>query len=75
MQALRLTFAGILTGIPAAMALSRVTISLIFDIKTLDPVVFALVVALLCTISVVAAYVPAVRASRLNPSSALRSET
>jgi ABC-type antimicrobial peptide transport system permease subunit len=73
-QALRLTLWGILVGIPLSLALSRVTISLIFGIQAWDPVVLALVVSLLCAISLFAAYVPSVRASGVNPAAALHSE-
>jgi len=73
-QALRLTLWGTLVGIPLSLALSRVTISLIFGIQAWDPVVLALVVSLLCAISLFAAYVPSLRASRVNPAAALHSE-
>jgi len=73
-QALRLTLWGTLVGIPLSLALSRVTISLIFGIQAWDPVVLALVVSLLCAISLFAAYVPSVRASGVNPAAALHSE-
>jgi len=75
MQALRLALWGTLVGIPLAVILSRVTISFIFGIQTWDPVVLALVALLLCAVSLLAAYVPSVRASRVNPATALRSET
>jgi putative ABC transport system permease protein len=74
-QALQLTLWGALAGIPLALALARVTISLIFGIQTWDPVILALVALLLCTVSVIAAYLPSIRASRVNPAAALRSET
>jgi predicted permease len=74
-QALQLTLWGALAGIPLALALARVTISLIFGIQTWDPVMLALVALLLCTVSVIAAYLPSIRASRVNPAAALRSET
>ena len=73
-QALRLTFWGTLAGVPLALALVRVTISLIFGIETWDPVTLALVASLLSAVSLFAAYVPSVRASRVNPAAALRSE-
>jgi ABC-type lipoprotein release transport system permease subunit len=47
---------------------------LIFGIQAWDPVVLALVVSLLCAISLFAAYVPSLRASRVNPAAALHSE-
>ena len=74
MQALRLALWGTLTGIPLAMVLGRLTISLIFGIKTWDPVVLPMVALLLCAVSLLAAFAPSVRASRVNPASALREE-
>jgi putative ABC transport system permease protein len=73
-QALRLAFWGTLVGIPLALALVRITISLLFGVQTWDPLMLALVAAVLGAVSVFAAYVPAVRAGRVNPATALRSE-
>jgi hypothetical protein len=72
-QAFRLTLWGTVAGIPLALALCRITISLIFGIQTWDPVMLALAALLLCLVSLFAAYVPSVRASRVNPAAALRS--
>jgi len=71
-QALRMRLWGTLAGVP--LALVHVTISLIFGIETWDPVTLALVASLLSAVSLFAAYVPLVRASRVNPAGALRSE-
>ena len=75
MQALRLTLWGILAGIPSALALARVTISLIFGTQTWDPILLGLVALLLCTVCLLAAYVPSMRACRVDPAMALSSET
>jgi predicted lysophospholipase L1 biosynthesis ABC-type transport system permease subunit len=74
LQALRLTLWGILAGIPSALALARVTISLIFGTATWDPVLLGLVALLLCAVSLAAAYLPSMRACRVDPAVALRSE-
>jgi putative ABC transport system permease protein len=74
LQSLRLTLWGTVVGVPLSLVLSRVTISLIFGIQAWDPVVLAFVVSLLCAISLFAAYVPAVRAARVNLATALHSE-
>jgi len=74
-QALRLTLWGILAGLPSALALARVTISLIFGTQTWDPILLALVASLLCAVSLLAAYVPSMRACRVDPAIALCSET
>ncbi len=71
MQALRLTLAGTLAGIPLALALSRVTIGMIFGIRSWDPLVFVIVPLLLCAVSLLAACLPSLRASRVNPATAL----
>lgn len=73
-QALRLTLFGLLAGIPSALALVRVTVSAIFGIKPWDSLTFGLVAASLCVVSLLAAYLPSVRASRVDPAVALRSD-
>jgi len=69
---MRLALLGILIGIPTALALSRVTVSVIFGIKTWDPEVLAIVALLLGGVALVAAYVPSLRATRVKPADALR---
>jgi putative ABC transport system permease protein len=71
-QGMRLALLGILIGIPAALALSRVTVSVIFGIKTWDPAVLAIVAFLLGSVALFAAYIPSLRATRVNPADALR---
>src|SRR5690242_4632258 len=72
MQGMRLAGAGVLIGVPSEMALARVMVSMIFGIATWDPLVFAVVSILLCGIGWCAAYVPAMRATRVDPITALR---
>ncbi len=74
MQAWRLTLLGTLCGVPLSLALNRVTIGLIFGIRSWDPLVFALVPLALGAVSLLAAYAPSVSASRVNPAHALRVE-
>jgi putative ABC transport system permease protein len=74
-QALRLTAVGTLAGIPLALVLAQVTVSLVFGVAPWDPQVLALVALLLCVVSLVAAYAPAVRASRCDPATALRGDS
>jgi ABC-type antimicrobial peptide transport system permease subunit len=74
-QALRLTLWGALAGIPLALALARVTIHLIYGVQTWDPSILGLVGLLLCVISLFSAYVPAARASHIDPAAALRPES
>jgi putative ABC transport system permease protein len=69
---LGLTLAGVLAGGLAALALTRLMESLIFGVSASDPLTFGLVVLLLLGIAAVACYIPARRASRMDPILALR---
>lgn len=71
-QGMRLAFLGILIGIPTALALTRVMVSMIFGIPTWDPAVFAAVGMLLSAVGLFASYVPSIRATRVDPVDALR---
>lgn len=73
LQGLWLALSGIAIGIPAALALARVTISLIFDIRIWDPAAVGWIAVLLALVAGIAAYIPALRATRINPAEALRS--
>jgi len=72
MQGMRLAGFGILIGIPSALALTRIMVSLIFGIPTWDPLVLAAVALLLSGVALCAASIPAVRATRIDPMDALR---
>jgi predicted permease len=71
-QGLRLAAAGVLLGTGAALILTRVMASLVFGVKTYDPAVFAGVALLLSLVALLAALVPAHRATRINPLDAVR---
>jgi putative ABC transport system permease protein len=72
--ALRLTFIGVSIGLVAAFALTRFLQGLLFHITATDTRTFAAVVFLLFLVSLAASYIPARRALRMDPISALRSE-
>jgi predicted permease len=72
LQGLRLAAAGVILGTAAALVLTRVMVSLVFGVRTYDPAVFAGVALLLSAIALVAAAVPAHRATRINPLDAVR---
>ena len=65
---------GLVTGVPAALALSKYTRSQLFGVEAFDLVVVAGAVAALALTAVAAAYLPVRRASRVNPLDALRYE-
>jgi ABC-type antimicrobial peptide transport system permease subunit len=71
-QGVGLSMAGVVLGIAAALALSRVVSSLLFGVSPSDPATFAAVAALLLGVAAVASYVPARRAMRIDPMLALR---
>jgi predicted permease len=71
-QGLRLAAAGVLLGTAAALLLTRVMVSLVFGVKTYDPAVFVGVALLLSLVALLAALVPAHRATRINPLDAVR---
>jgi putative ABC transport system permease protein len=72
MQGLKPALAGTLLGLAAAALSTRIVRSLLFDITTTDPLTFAVVPLVLLTVAALACYLPARRASRLDPTLALR---
>ena len=64
--------AGILAGLGGAALLAQVMRTLLFNVDTLDPATFAVVAALLTAVGLAACYVPARRATRLDPANTLR---
>jgi ABC-type antimicrobial peptide transport system permease subunit len=73
-QAVRLGATGLAIGIAGALAVTRVFDSLLFGVTASDPVTFASVSATLITVLVLAAYLPARRATRVDPIVALRAD-
>lgn len=73
-QGMRLALAGMLAGEAAAFGLTRFLAAFLFGVKPWDPLVFAAVPALLGTVALLAVLLPAVRAARIDPVSALRCE-
>jgi predicted permease len=74
-QAVRLGAAGLVLGLTGALALTRVLDSLLFGVTAADPLTFAAVSGMLMTVLVVAAYLPARRATRVDPVIALRTDS
>ncbi|HUA92707.1 MAG TPA: ABC transporter permease [Terracidiphilus sp.] len=73
-QGMRLTIAGVVLGIGAAFGLTRLIASFLFEVKSWDPMVFVSVPLILAAVALLAVWVPASRASRLDPMKALRVE-
>ena len=70
----RMTIIGGVFGLLAAVGLGKAASSLLFGMEGNDPIVFASVVALLTGVALGAGYLPALRASRVDPMKALRYE-
>jgi putative ABC transport system permease protein len=71
---LQLLLIGSVIGLVAALALSRALQSVLFDVKGIDPRIYLGVGAILFVATFLAAWVPARRASRVDPIVALRTE-
>jgi putative ABC transport system permease protein len=69
-----ITLIGILSGLAGALALSRYLVSSLFEIKASDPATYVLMAALLTCVALIASWVPARRAARVDPVVALRHE-
>ncbi len=73
-KALRFTLAGALAGLAGALALSRFLETLLYETSPRDPFTFAVAPALLIGVALIASWIPAKRAARLNPVDALRAD-
>jgi len=73
-QSLSAVLVGIGIGIVAAFWLNKFIASLLYNVAPNDPRIFCLVVAILASVAAVASYIPARRASRVDPTDSLRHE-
>ena len=73
-QGLRLAAIGMGIGLAAALALTRFLASLLFGVKATDPLAFGIVLATLAVVAAIATYIPARRATTIDPVIALRYE-
>jgi putative ABC transport system permease protein len=73
-QGLRTIFAGVAIGVTGSLALTRTVESLLFGVTATDPLTFGSVTLLLVGAGLLACYIPARRATRVDPMIALRYE-
>jgi putative ABC transport system permease protein len=73
-QGIRLALAGVALGLLAALALTRLMKNLLFNVSATDPLTFLAIAALLVFMALLACFVPARRAAKVNPIIALRGE-
>jgi len=73
-QALKLVGLGLLIGLPSAFILTRVMSSLLFGVSATDPITFVSISLVLTGVAMLASYIPALRATRVDPMVALRTQ-
>ena len=73
-QGFRLAITGVALGLIVALAVTRVMKNMLFNLSAVDPLTFLTIALLLVAVALLASYLPALRATRVNPIEALRSE-
>jgi len=73
-ESLILLVLGLAIGLPVALTSTRILKSLLYELSPLDPISIAIAIGVLAVMTLTAAWFPALRATRINPSQALRAE-
>jgi putative ABC transport system permease protein len=73
-QGMKSVFGGVVFGLAGAIALMRIMASMLFEVRTTDPAIFIGVAGLLVAVALLACYLPARRATKVDPVIALRDE-
>ena len=73
-QALKVVGSGVLVGIAGALVVTRLMTTLVFGVRVTDPLTYVGATVLLTAVAVLASYIPARRATRIDPLGAMRSE-
>jgi ABC-type lipoprotein release transport system permease subunit len=73
-EGIKLTAPGLVAGVAGALAAARVVSGMLVEVSTADPVTFGAAAAFLAAVAMLASFVPAMRATRVDPVTALRCE-
>jgi ABC-type antimicrobial peptide transport system permease subunit len=73
-EGLRLSLVGLVVGLGLSFAITRLMRRLLFEVSPTDPLLYGGVSLFICGIAALACFVPALRATRIDPMTALRTE-
>jgi ABC-type antimicrobial peptide transport system permease subunit len=73
-QSARVVLLGVVLGVAAAIASTHLLSSLLYEVRAVDPIVFVSMSLLMIAIGMLASYMPARRASRVDPIASLRAD-